>query len=139
MNGGCNHAANDGNRYGLHHIRADAALPQNRNETRQHYTHGHEFWPESLHSAFDCGLLNVFVLQRLSIREPAIESIAQVDDHDHACLDRRAKQRDVANDRQYDLQPFFGLQFKFVFACPFAGMSRRQRQVLCLNWRKQKK
>ncbi len=73
MNGGGDHAADErrGNRF--HHIRADAALPQNRNETREHHAYGHEFRPEALHGAFDDGLLNVFMFQGFSAREPPIE------------------------------------------------------------------
>ncbi len=73
VNGGGDHAADErlGNRF--HHIGADAALPQNRNETREHHAYGHEFRPEALHGAFDDGLLNVFMLQRFTAREPPIE------------------------------------------------------------------
>src|SRR5882762_9466241 len=179
MNGGGDHAADErrGNRF--HNIGTDAALPQNRNKTRQYNAYGHEFRPEALYCAFDDGFLYVFMLQWLSVCEPPIECFVEVHDHNDAGLDRNAEQRDIANphrhtevvaqqllqdeaagecierrenehcrfrervkhhvkqhknneehDRKYDLQALLGPQFKFIFARPFVGVTRRQMELL---------
>ena len=50
-----------GNRF--HNIGTDAALPQDRNETRQHHTYGHKLRPEAPHGAFDHRCLDVLMMQ----------------------------------------------------------------------------
>src|SRR5229473_7160867 len=97
MNGGGDHAADErrGNRF--HDIGTDAALPQDRDETGEHHTYGHEFRTKAMHGAFDDCLLNVFMLQRFSAREASVQRFVEVYDHDDAGLDRDAEQRDIAN------------------------------------------
>src|SRR5467141_4039241 len=97
MNGGGDHAADErrGNRF--HYIRADAALPQNRNKTCEHHAYGHEFRPETMHGAFDDCLLNVFMLQRFAGCEPAVQCFVEVYDHDDTGFHRDPKQGDVTD------------------------------------------
>jgi len=61
VNGGRDHAADEGSGDWLHDVGADAAFPENGNQARQHNGDGHEFWPEPVHSALDDGLFDVFM------------------------------------------------------------------------------
>jgi hypothetical protein len=97
MNGGRDHAADDWGSDGFHHIGADAAFPQDGDEARKNHAHGHELRPEALHRTFNGGFFDVFVFDRFSGCEPAVECLMQLDNHDHTGLNRNSKQRDVAD------------------------------------------
>src|SRR6266404_3870841 len=97
MDGGRDHAADDGGGDRFHHVGADAGLPQDGDKARENDTYGHQLRPQTLHRTFNRRFFNVLVFQRLSGCEAAVECFMQIHDHDNARFDGDAEQRDVAD------------------------------------------
>ncbi len=101
MNRGCNHAAHNRSSDWFHHIGANAGLPQDGDETRENDADGHQFRPQTMHRAFDDGGFDVFMLERLTRCEAAVECFVQVHDHNYARLDRDTEESDVADPHRH--------------------------------------
>ncbi len=66
MDGGGNHAADDGGGNWLHHIGADAGFPEDRNQAGKHGADGHQLRSQTMNSTFDGCFFNVGIRQCLT-------------------------------------------------------------------------
>jgi hypothetical protein len=94
MDRGRNHSADDWRSDRLHHVGADAGLPENRNQAGKDGTNGHEFGPETVYSSFDGSVFHILICQWLSALFPAFKGFIKVDDHDHTGFDSDVSHRD---------------------------------------------
>ena len=92
------HSADDGGGEGLHHFRAGARAPHDRQEAGDDGGDGHHFRAQAQARAFLDGD------DEIGARERSAEGLAlllqrlfEIHDHDHAGLDRGAEERDVAD------------------------------------------
>src|SRR5579859_2070903 len=73
VDGGRNHSSDDGCGNRLHHVRTDAALPQDGQEAGENSRDGHQFWPQTLYGSLNDCCFNVFMLERDTRTEALVE------------------------------------------------------------------
>src|SRR5438309_894827 len=95
VNGRSDHSSHDRSRNGLHDVRTDSGLPQNRDQAGKDRTHRHQLRTEALNRAFDRRRLDVFVPEWNSSSQSVVKRFMQIDDHDHPCFYSDAKEGDI--------------------------------------------
>ncbi len=91
----CDHASDDRRSYRLHYVGADAGLKENWNETGENGGDCHELRTEALNRAFDGSLFNIVRAMDFVREKMTVQSLVQVDDHDHAGFHRDSEERNV--------------------------------------------